>query len=104
MNTKCLLFPKFFGLFVLYSEIQNLLMGVKMSAITGILHFNEGPIPPEHQDNLMRSFKHYPSDDIDIWSKTNIFLGCHAQWITPESIGEKLPYYDYERQLVITAD
>ena len=34
----------------------------------------------------------------------NVFFGCHAQWITPESIGEPFPYYDYERQLTITAD
>ena len=32
------------------------------------------------------------------------FLGCHAQWITPESIGELLPFYDSERQCTITAD
>lgn len=75
-----------------------------MSAITGIFHFNEEPIPIGHQENVMGSFKHYPADDMDVWSKSNIFLGCHAQWITPESVGEKLPYYDYERQLVIAAD
>lgn len=33
-----------------------------------------------------------------------IFLGCHAQWITPESVGEQLPFYDFERQCTITAD
>lgn len=32
------------------------------------------------------------------------FLGSHAKWITSESINEQLPYYDYETQLVITAD
>ena len=36
--------------------------------------------------------------------KNNVFFGCHAQWITPESVGEQLPFYDYERQLAITAD
>ena len=34
----------------------------------------------------------------------NVFFGCHAQWITPESIGEPLPFYDSERQCTITAD
>ena len=33
-----------------------------------------------------------------------IFFGCHAQWITPESVGEQLPFYNYEKQLTITAD
>ena len=34
----------------------------------------------------------------------SVFLGCHAQWITPESINEPLPYYHYEAQVAITAD
>ncbi|MGP4106316.1 asparagine synthase-related protein [Virgibacillus sp. L01] len=75
-----------------------------MSAITGIFHANRDPIPFDHTNNLMKSLLQYPSDDINTWKNDTIFLGCHAQWITPESIGEPLPYYDYERQLAITAD
>ncbi|MDQ0242533.1 asparagine synthase (glutamine-hydrolyzing) [Bacillus fengqiuensis] len=75
-----------------------------MSAITGIFHFNDEPISIEHGRGLMKTLQKYPADDIQTWHKDNIFLGCHAQWITPESIGEQLPYYDYERQLAITAD
>ncbi|AXI10766.1 asparagine synthetase B [Oceanobacillus zhaokaii] len=75
-----------------------------MSAINGILHVNEEPIPIAHSQNLMHSISHYPADDVSTWQKGNVFLGCHSQWITPESLGEQLPYYDYERQLVINAD
>lgn len=75
-----------------------------MSAITGLIHFNKEPINSEYISSLMDSFKQYPYDAIDIWKKDNVFLGCHAQWITPESVGEVVPYYDSERQLVITAD
>lgn len=75
-----------------------------MSAITGIYHLNEEPIPLDHCNGIMKALQRYPADDIQIWHKENIFLGCHAQWITPESVGEQLPYYDYERQLAITAD
>ncbi|PHA03104.1 asparagine synthetase B [Bacillus pseudomycoides] len=75
-----------------------------MSAITGILHFNDEPISIEHGIRLMKDLQKYPADDVQIWHKDNVFLGCHAQWITPESIGEQLPFYDYERQLSITAD
>lgn len=75
-----------------------------MSAIVGIHHFNEEPISFEHIYNVMKSLRQYPADNIDVWSNASVFLGCHAQWITPESIGEQLPYYDYERQLAITAD
>ena len=75
-----------------------------MSAITGILHFNDEPISIEHGTRLMKDLQKYPADYVQIWHKDNVFLGCHAQWITPESIGEQLPFYDYERQLAITAD
>jgi asparagine synthase (glutamine-hydrolysing) len=75
-----------------------------MSAIVGIYHSNGEPIPPEHSDGIMKVLEHFPANDIQTLQKDNIFLGCHAQWITPESVGEKLPFYDHERQLAITAD
>lgn len=75
-----------------------------MSAIAGIYHSNNEPVPIEHVRGIMGALQRYPANDIKVWHKGNIFLGCHAQWITPESVGEQLPYYDYERQLTITAD
>ncbi|PEB52130.1 asparagine synthetase B [Bacillus pseudomycoides] len=75
-----------------------------MSAITGIIHFNEESISIEHGTRLMNHLQKYPADDVQIWHKNNAFLGCHAQWITPQSVGEQLPFYNYEKQLAITAD
>src|SRR5690348_4686435 len=75
-----------------------------MSAITGIYHLDQEPINIEHGLRLMSGLKKYPANDIQTWSQENLFLGCHAQWITPESVGEQLPYYDFERKLAITAD
>ncbi|MED3917037.1 lasso peptide isopeptide bond-forming cyclase [Priestia megaterium] len=75
-----------------------------MSAIAGIYHSNNEPVPVVHVSGIMGALQKYPANDIKVWHKENIFLGCHAQWITPESVGEQLPYYDYERQLAITAD
>ncbi|WHY85177.1 asparagine synthase-related protein [Neobacillus novalis] len=75
-----------------------------MSAIAGICHFYEETLNPVQTSNLMKAFQRYPADNVHTWNKNNIFLGCHAQWITPESIGEPLPYYDYEKKLAITAD
>jgi asparagine synthase (glutamine-hydrolysing) len=46
----------------------------------------------------------YPADSTQTWHDRTVFLGCHAQWITPESIEERLPFHDEERELVITAD
>lgn len=75
-----------------------------MSAIAGLYHFNQEPINLQHGDLLMKSFRKFPADSIQNWNDENIFLGCHNQWITPESVNETLPFYDYARQLAITAD
>jgi asparagine synthase (glutamine-hydrolysing) len=76
----------------------------KMSAIAGIYHLNDEPINLEHGRRMMKDLEKYPANDVQTWNSEKVFLGCHAQWITPESIGEKLPYYDHERKLAITSD
>ncbi|TFE22627.1 lasso peptide isopeptide bond-forming cyclase [Cohnella luojiensis] len=75
-----------------------------MSAIYGICNFNHEPVPLEDGMILMKALEQHQADDAHFWKKDPIFLGCHAQWITSESIGEQLPYYDELRQLAITAD
>ncbi|MDR6121877.1 asparagine synthase (glutamine-hydrolyzing) [Bacillus sp. SLBN-46] len=75
-----------------------------MSAIAGIYHLNNEPINLENGNRIMKELEKYPADDIQTWHNDKVFLGCHAQWITPESVGEKLPYYDHQRKLAITAD
>ncbi len=75
-----------------------------MSAIAGIIHLKKEPVPFEHGRNIMKGLEKFPADDIQVWHKHNAFIGNHAQWITPESVGEQQPFYDSERQCVITAD
>ncbi|PAW30088.1 asparagine synthetase B [Peribacillus simplex] len=75
-----------------------------MSAITGIYHLNEEPVNLQQCRNLMTGLQKYPADSIQVWHSEKVFLGCHTQWITPESVGEQLPFYDFERQCTITAD
>lgn len=75
-----------------------------MSAITGIYQFNEAPVSIQHGRILMKSLEKFPADLIQVWNDTKIFLGCHSQWITPESVHEPLPFYDYGRKMAITAD
>ncbi|MDP1417459.1 lasso peptide isopeptide bond-forming cyclase [Peribacillus simplex] len=75
-----------------------------MSAIIGICQINEEPVNFHHGHILMTALNKYPSDSIQTWHSEKIFLGCHAQWITPESVGEQLPFYNSERQCAITAD
>ncbi|MDG5472618.1 asparagine synthase-related protein [Jeotgalibacillus sp. ET6] len=76
-----------------------------MSAIAGVLNFDRHePVNPEYGKTMMAALAHFPSDDRQVFLKDNVFIGCHAQWVTPESIGEKQPFYDYDLQMVITAD
>ncbi|MFC4320703.1 asparagine synthase-related protein [Litchfieldia salsa] len=75
-----------------------------MSAIAGMFHLNETPISIEHSSTLMKSYEKYPADDTQTWQNQNLFFYCLNQWITPESIGERLPRYDYEHKLAITSD
>ncbi|MDQ0270914.1 asparagine synthase-related protein [Cytobacillus purgationiresistens] len=75
-----------------------------MSAIAGIYHLYKEPIPIEHRDGMMQAFQTFPANRRAVWNKDSIFFGCCSQWITPESVSEVLPFYDYERQLAITAD
>ncbi|WNS41450.1 asparagine synthase-related protein [Paenibacillus sp. MMS20-IR301] len=75
-----------------------------MSAITGIYSMQHEPVDPELGPGLMRQLQCYPADDARSWQAEGIFLGCRAQWITPESRNEILPYYDKERGLAIAAD
>jgi asparagine synthase (glutamine-hydrolysing) len=53
---------------------------------------------------MMEALSVYPSDYAGIWQRDDAFLGCHGQWITPESLSERLPYIDGDAGLVITAD
>ncbi|MGD7044468.1 asparagine synthase-related protein [Jeotgalibacillus proteolyticus] len=76
-----------------------------MSAFAGVINFDRHePVNPEYGKAMMAATAHFPSDDRQVIIKDNVFMGCHTQWITPESIGEKQPYYDYDLQLTITAD
>ncbi|WP_273832029.1 asparagine synthetase B family protein [Guptibacillus sedimenti] len=75
-----------------------------MSAIAGIFNLNAESINPADENKIMQPFEQYPADDLHTWSDEGIFLGCMAQWITPESRNEVVPFYDYSRQLVITTD
>ncbi|MBO7747790.1 asparagine synthetase B [Paenibacillus sp. MWE-103] len=75
-----------------------------MSAIVGIHHFNEPPIEEHTIQKMMQALQKYPADDVRIWEGNQISLGCHAQWITPESVNEQLPYHDVKHRLAIATD
>lgn len=75
-----------------------------MSAIAGIVHNDGQQALWEDSWRLYASLGHVPADTTGVWKGNEAFLSCHAQWITPESVSEKLPLYDEESGLTITAD
>ncbi|TQS74114.1 asparagine synthetase B [Ornithinibacillus gellani] len=75
-----------------------------MGALIGIYRWNHVPICSASANHMLNTLARFPADSVSTWKKENIFLGCHHQWITTESVGERLPYYDSERKLAITAD
>ncbi|OME83941.1 asparagine synthetase B [Paenibacillus sp. FSL A5-0031] len=75
-----------------------------MSAIAGVFHTGKQSLAWQQGDALMEALSQFPCNTAQAWHADNIFLGCHNQWITPESINERNPFLDDERGLVITAD
>ncbi|SFI28480.1 asparagine synthase (glutamine-hydrolysing) [Paenibacillus sp. UNC496MF] len=75
-----------------------------MSAIAGIFNYDGGPVTEEDGGRLMEALRRYPADDDRVWRSGPVFLGCRVQWITPESVGESLPYYDDGGQVAVAAD
>lgn len=75
-----------------------------MSAIAGVFHKGIGSQAWKQGSGLMEALSHFPCDAAQVWHEDDVLLGCHNQWITPESVGEHNPYFDSERGLVITAD
>ncbi|WP_127530389.1 asparagine synthase-related protein [Paenibacillus kobensis] len=75
-----------------------------MSAIIGVLHLTAEPVPYDLPQRMMLALQRYPANDVRTWHGGLIGMGCHAQWVTPESVNEKLPYYSAGHNLAITAD
>jgi asparagine synthase (glutamine-hydrolysing) len=75
-----------------------------MSAITGIVQLQQKLLPPEAGSSIMTALQRFPADYVHTWSCEDVFLGCHGQWITPESLHEQLPHFHPESEVAITAD
>ncbi|MBP3961803.1 asparagine synthase-related protein [Paenibacillus lignilyticus] len=75
-----------------------------MSAIVGIYQHTGHPVSSRDSSGMMEAMERYDADDAQTWTNGAVFLGCRAKWITPESVGERMPYYDAERKLGIVAD
>jgi asparagine synthase (glutamine-hydrolysing) len=75
-----------------------------MSAITGIFYRNGRIVDPKLIKDMNNLLSHRGPDGSHIWLDESIAMGHQMLWTTPESLHEKLPFYDQESGLIITAD
>lgn len=75
-----------------------------MSAICGIVYFNNKNIENDKFEKMMNSISHRGIDRSGKWSTSEVAFGHQMLCITPESLEEKLPYYDTNLRCAITAD
>jgi asparagine synthase (glutamine-hydrolysing) len=75
-----------------------------MSAVCGIVQFNDDAVTTESMEPIMKALAHRGPDGAAIWTEGPCGLGHQMFHITPESLTEKLPYHDHEAGLVISAD
>ncbi|MFL0198643.1 asparagine synthase-related protein [Clostridium sp. WILCCON 0269] len=75
-----------------------------MGAICGIFCMDGSEVSEEMSSKMKDELSSYRVDDVATWKNEELFLGCGVQYITPESKLERLPYFDEDTGLVITAD
>lgn len=74
-----------------------------MSAIAGLLNEQE-PVSVESAGQMMKALEKYPAHRVRTWHDRHVFMGCHAQWFTPESVHDRQPCREEGQALVIAAD
>lgn len=75
-----------------------------LSGIAGIFQMNNEPVFHTDCDAMMEALAAFPADDTRTWGVRNVFFGYRGQWITPQSVQEKLPRYDAGCRMAIVAD
>ena len=75
-----------------------------MSALAGIVRFDGRPALAEDGQAMMQAMSGYVADDERTWIGGPAFLGCRIRWITPESVGERMPEGESVAGLRIVAD
>jgi|LSQX01.2.fsa_nt_gb asparagine synthase (glutamine-hydrolysing) len=75
-----------------------------MSSICGFFNRDGKPASVDSGSLMMKKMSIHNLDYADVWYYNEFFMGCNHQIITPESMNEKLPMYDYNSGLSITAD
>ncbi|MDR3697525.1 asparagine synthase-related protein [Mucilaginibacter sp.] len=75
-----------------------------MSSIFGKLNFNQNPLGDADLTSMENALNHWDAEDKNVWENDYVALGHLMLYNTPESLYEKLPLYNNDRRLTITAD
>lgn len=75
-----------------------------MSAILGTYYLDERQVNRLDLEQMSASLAHRGPDAGGVWLEGSVGLGHRMLWTTPESILERLPFFDDSRGLAITAD
>jgi asparagine synthase (glutamine-hydrolysing) len=75
-----------------------------MSSIVGICYRDGRKVKPEQIKKMNNRLSHRGPDRSAVWFNGSVALGHQMLWTTPESLNEKLPFFDEKTGLVITAD
>lgn len=77
---------------------------ITMSVVFGLLQYHQKPVDQETLHTMLQRLNHWKADQASCWQDGSIGLGHLMLYNTPESLEEKLPYYDSTSRLSITAD
>jgi asparagine synthase (glutamine-hydrolysing) len=75
-----------------------------MSSICGIVSLNGKPVALETLEAMMAALAHRGIDGSGTWREGPTAFGHQMLLITPESLSEKLPFFDPQARLAINAD
>ena len=75
-----------------------------MSAIWGLVNFNQNNPDTEFISRMESSYRAYTYDRPDTYAAEHAYFACLHQHLTPESCREQLPYHDEVRHILFTAD
>ena len=75
-----------------------------MSGIAGIFYLDGRQINPNLLERMLDKINHRGKDKSGIWYSGSIGLGNNLLYTTPESLYEKLPLEDKERNLTLVSD
>ena len=75
-----------------------------MSAIWGIVNINNEEVDYSLGVQMEQAMRQYKLDRCSTIKKENAVFGCGIQYITPEAVNERLPYYDESNEIFYTAD